>query len=353
MEIMLHLGAHRSASTSFQTYLWNNRDRLAKRGLTTWIPKRTRDGLLAGLFRNPAKISVEDERKAIRSVGRVRLEIERLRRAGQDGLLISEENMLGSMRNNVVQTRLYPLAGERLMRFQPMFADRKLRIALCIRSYEDYWASCMASLIGRGGDVPCVDTLDFLTTQPRRWRHVIRDIATCYPDAQITVWPFERMAGRADVQLGALWGGELGDLGSHDIWRCRSANLVRLNDMMALRGERAIVDGTLTADARWMPFDEDQRSVLRAEYRRDLAWLTAGAEGLATYFDGPLAPIEHSGDVRTTYAPTTTTPKNSGQIMPASQPDRAEVTTPRVDIAALLGGRHDGIKERLDRTGAS
>ncbi|MDB4053291.1 hypothetical protein OAD19_01205 [Octadecabacter sp.] len=32
-----------------------------------------------------------------------------------------------------------------------------------------------------------------------------------------------------------------------------------------------------------MPFDQDQRNVLRAEYRRDLAWFAAGAEGLARF----------------------------------------------------------------------
>ncbi|MDB4106378.1 hypothetical protein N9553_00765, partial [bacterium] len=102
MDILLHLGAHRCASTTFQSYLWNNRVALSKQGLTCWTPKRTRNGLLRGLVRHPALISVQDERDGIRSIGRMRVEISRLRNNGQDALLISEENILGSMRNNVL-----------------------------------------------------------------------------------------------------------------------------------------------------------------------------------------------------------------------------------------------------------
>lgn len=353
MEIMLHLGAHRCGSSSFQAFLWNNRAELSKRGLATWTPRRTRDGLLAGLIRNPADITIEDERKAIRSVGRVRVEVARIKRAGQDALLISEENMLGSMRNNIKETRLYPLVGERLMRFLPIFSGQVLRIGLCIRSYEDVWTSSLANMVVRGADAPSVDTLDFMTTQPRRWRHVVRDIAEVFPDAKIVVWPFERLAGRADAQLAALWGGDCRDLEGGDIWRSRSSNLLGLNNIMAVRRERPITDGTLDTDARWMPFDEDQRSMLRAEYRRDLNWLSSGAEGLADYIGNAQALPHQSGDARSTRDQFQTTQKNSGHPMPASQPDRADVTTPRANSAVHLGGRDDGIKENLDRTGAS
>lgn len=353
LDIMLHLGAHRCASTTFQKFLWNNRVSLANQGLTTWTPKRTRDGLMLGLMRHPALISVQDERNAMRSIGRIRIEVERLSRNRQRGLLISEENIIGSMRNNVLDTRLYPLLGERLMRFIPAFEGRRLRIALCIRAYEDLWTSSLSYLLSRGGTVPNVDLLDFLTTQPRRWRHVIRDIAQVFPDAEVLVWPFERMAGTPAAQLSALWGKPHGLTEDETLWRNRSLDLIDLNKVLALRGQSVIKDGPIGTGTRWMPFDEDQRALLRAEYRADLDWLERGADGLARFVSGRPAPMHY--EQQQTNAP-------DGRTTPAirahSSPDRGEIIRTATQDAVHFGGRQDGTKDSriergVGRTGAS
>ncbi|MCF2871942.1 hypothetical protein L0664_12760 [Octadecabacter sp. G9-8] len=342
MDILLHLGAHRCASTTFQSYLWNNRTKLAKQGLTCWTPKRTRDGLLCGLVRHPALISIKDERNAIRSIGRMRVEMARLRNGGQKALLISEENILGSMRNNILDTRLYSLLRERLMRFQPAFEGQKLTVALSIRSYEDYWASCLVNLVARGGVLPSVDLLDFLTTQPRRWRAMIRDIAAAFPQADIVVWPFERMADHPEAQLRAMWPQDFKGLENGDLWRNRGADLMRLNTILAMRGERPVKDGPIEAGTRWMPFDEDQRNVLRAEYRRDLTWLASGAEGLARYVDGRHGPTPDDTSGVHMLAHGIKNEIGSGRSTSAPHPDRADVTRTAQHAAVLFGGHNDG-----------
>ena len=354
MDILLHLGAHRCASTTFQSYLWNNRVALSKQGLTCWTPKRTRNGLLRGLVRHPALISVQDERDGIRSIGRMRVEISRLRNSGQDALLISEENILGSMRNNVLDTCLYALLGERLKRFQPAFEDHRLTVGLSIRSYEDFWASCLVRLVARGGALPTDDLLDYLTTQPRRWRNMIRDIAVAFPDAEIVVWPFERFADKPDAQLNAIWAQEFQGLENGHIWRNRGADLMRLNTILALRGEHPIQSEPFEAGAKWMPFDQDQRNVLRAEYRRDLAWSAAGAEGLARFLDGRHAPMPDDTSGVHVLAHGIGNESGSRRLTSALRPDRAEVTRTAHTNAVLFGGRYDGIeKEGLGRAGSS
>lgn len=348
MDILLHLGAHRCATTTFQSFLWSNRTLLAKRGLTSWTPRRTRDGLMRGLLRHPALVTLEHEKQGQRSVGRIRVEVERLAQDGQRALLISEENLIGTMRNNLLDTRLYPLLQERLRRFVPAFEGRPLRIGLGVRSYEDYWASSLANLIGRGGSIPSEDLLDFLTTQPRRWRTMVRDIAAIFPEAEVVVWPFERLSNQPDAQLEALWGEGHSDLEHLDLWRNRAGDVIELNRLLALRGERLAHAGPVEAGTRWMPFNEDQRGVLRAEYRRDIAWLKAGAEGLARYVDGrptPATPI--AGRMAPLH------PMTDGRQTPATRPDRAEVTPMAHDSAVTFGGRNDGIEKGLGRTGAS
>lgn len=324
MDVKLHVGAHRCASSTFQSYLWANRTLLAQAGVTCWTPKRTRDGLMLGLIRDPERITVEDERRAMRSVGRLRLELCRLDLAGQKAVLISEENMMGSTRLNLAQKSLYPLLYERLLRFRPAFEGRRVQIGLCVRSYETYWSSVLAYLVQRGAAKPSVDDLDYLTTQPRRWRHLVRDIAAAFPQADVCVYPFERCAEQPDRVL---------DLFCPDVARLmpragvrhnRSPNLGELNKVLALRGETGFDAGPGADDCRWMPFDEDQRTVLRVEYRRDIAWLEAGADGLARYVDG--------------------------QQMPATAYDRAQDETyAGANRIAFLKGQTDGIEKRLGR----
>lgn len=336
MEILLHLGAHRCASTTFQSYLTTHRVRLAGQGLTSWTPKRTRDGMMRGLVRRPTLITVEDERHAIRSLGRMRVEMDRLDRAGQRTLVISEENLMGSVRYNVSDASLYPLLAERLMRFRPAFDGRLLKVGLCIRRYDDFWASGLSYFFGRGGAAPDVDKLDFLTTQPRRWRSVIRDIAKALPDAEIVVWPFEAMANRPAAQL-ASFSSEAFDLPATGmLWRNRGADLVHLNEMAALCGRKPITEGPVEVGTRWMPFDDEQRAVLQAEYQRDLAWFKAGAEGLARYVDGPEGALQNA-DIKTN--------SGDGRLTPAPRPDRADVTHTAQINAVLFGGRYDGIEK--------
>ncbi len=353
LDIMLHLGAHRCATTTFQKFLWNNRVGLSRQGLTAWTPRRTRDGLMLGLVRHPALVTRQDERDAKRSIGRIRLEVERLARDHQRGLLISDENILGSTRNNMLDTRLYPLLRDRLVRFKPAFEGRPMRIGFCIRTYEDYWTSSLSYLLSRGGTAPNVDLLDFLTTQPRRWRHVIRDIANAFPQAQVVVWPFERLGANPAAQLSALWGRDHSLSNDPALWRNRSPDLVQLNKILALRGQPLMKEGPIQTGARWMPFDENQRAMLRAEYSADLDWLMRGADGFAQFISG-LPEQKHDEQSKITAPDGRTTPAIGANI----SPDRGEITCTAATDAVLFGGRHDGIKDSrikrgMGRTGAS
>lgn len=322
MKVLLHTGAHRTATTSFQGFLWNNRVRLAQAGVTTWTPRRTRDGLMAGMMRHPALLRLQDDIRARRSVGRVRMEADRLERLGQQFLLVSEENMIGSAVNNLADLRLYPMLRERMSRFAEAFEGREMRIGLAIRSYEDYWASVIGYAIMRGHSAPDPDTLDCLVTQPRRWRSVIRDMAQVFDGAEILVWPFESLASRPAFVLGALTGQPVPRrLEAESGWHNKGATALELAEVMSLRGEAAPTSPVFDMTSRWMPFDEDQRSALRAEYRRDLAWLRSGAEGLATFIDG-----------RTT---------------PATPDDRIQEASGVPPGALPSGGRQNGIEKGL------
>ena len=69
MEIILHLGAHRTATTSFQHYMRANAAALAEQGLGVWGPDVTRDGILTGVIPLPGGESAA--RQMDRARGRI------------------------------------------------------------------------------------------------------------------------------------------------------------------------------------------------------------------------------------------------------------------------------------------
>ena len=297
LDINLHLGAHRNASTTLQQFLDRNETVLRQSGCAVWTPARTRKGLFAGLIERPEDITEQIERRAARSIGLIAIEIERLARAGHAQLLISDENIIGTTRNNLRHVRLYPNADERLARFRPSFGAGPRRIGVSIRSYDTFWASCLAFGITQGFRMPLTADLDRYITQPRRWRDLIRDIATAFPGVEILVWPFERFASQPDAQLSILTGGiatTLAFTGARERTNV-SPHCANLRQILTLRGETILGRNLSDRDGRWMPFDEAQRMALRAQYAVDLDWLRAGADGLAQL-------VEQAADFKTTAA---------------------------------------------------
>jgi hypothetical protein len=279
MQIVLHLGAHRTATTTLQQTLGESHIALQGAGLAYWGPKRLRAGLFDGLYEGGP---VLPPRRRGRAQGRVALQLRQAADGGAKTLLVSDENMLGTMRQIMQAQRLYPGAGERVARFAEAFAPHQVTLGLSIRCYDAFWASALGWRMRRGGPLPLPSLCDRLVTQPRRWRHVIADLAQAVPEARIAVWTHEAMAGRPVDLIAALTGARVALKGA-ERW-CNPG--ARLSDLRAylddIGADPALARGTA---GRFMPFDPDQRTALRAQYAEDLSWLAQGAGGLASHID--------------------------------------------------------------------
>lgn len=278
MDVILHLGAHRCATTTFQHYMRQNAARLSRDGIGFWGPHRTRTGLFRGILPGPSIATGRDPRR--RAVGRVRLNLTRSALSGTRRLLVSEENMLGSMRENLRQAALYPSAGERLVRYGQAFDGQVTDVLLNIRSQDLWWASALGYGLARGFGLPSQVALDWIAGNPRGWRDVITDVACALPGARIWVLPFEIFAGRPEAQLATVTGRPAP----------REHSRERLNptpDLTALRGllPPALAAQLPKGEGRWTPFTPDQAAALREAYADDLMWLAAGADGLAWLVD--------------------------------------------------------------------
>lgn len=281
MDIILHVGAHRTGSTSFQHYLRGNRARLMADGTAIWEPHMLRRGLLNGLFAKPRMVNGRNLQG--RAMGRVRLNAAQAKRAGAERLLVSEENMMGASRSCLRAARLYPAIGERMARLDAAFEGRITRMVLSIRAQDLWWCSVAAYSVSRGHRLPDPARTEAMASNKRTWRDVITDMACALPDVQILVLPFERFAGQSDKVL-AHATGRLAPQLHAESWLNRSPDAQMLRAQLTENGvpldDRPAY--LAMAEGRLNPFTAEQAAKLREAYADDMMWLTAGADGLAT-----------------------------------------------------------------------
>lgn len=266
VEVILHVGAHRTGTTSLQSWLLQNADALEGAGIAVWGPDRTRGGLFAGLMKRPDAVTLADDLQAQRSAVRIRDELDRLAGAGIRQLIVSEENMIGTMPICLDHATIYPDARARLDRIAAAFDGAVTGVGLALRSYDDWWASVLATAAGPG--VAQTDVLHRLAGHPRGWQRIIATLAEAFPDAHRIVWPFEALVGRHGAQLRLLTGGAALPPGLYEERRARNARL------------RALPGGGAADAGAPVPFAPAQRAALRARYEQDLAWLRAGVAGV-------------------------------------------------------------------------
>jgi hypothetical protein len=279
MDVILHIGAHRSASTSFQAYLRANTAALEGQGLCFWGPRRTRSGLFAGII--PHNRSPRLERQAKLARGRIALQVERSALKGMQHLIVTDENMIGAPRRNLRDSILYRGAGERMARHAAAFGGLITRVVLSIRAFDSYWPSTLAYGIARGHALPEPATLEAISTQTRGWRDLVMDLHCALPDVDLLVLPHETYAGVPERRLEIMTAGKVkGPLHEHRLWLNRAPDMEELRNCLALRGEDPARLGP--EEGRYDPFSPAQRARMRELYQDDLFWLAGGADGLAT-----------------------------------------------------------------------
>lgn len=283
LDVILQIGAHRTASTSFQTYLRNNATALAEISVGSWGPYRLRKGMCYGVVPNPA-LGVGPQHFA-RAKGKIALHLERSAQVGLDYLIVSEENILGKMRHNFSSQSLYPSAGERLARYVAAFDGSVKAIHLSLRCPSTYWTSALSFCIPRGVLVPREARISAIAASTRSWRDVITDIAAAAPNTAIFVSTFEQHASAPHRLLSYLLGFPAPH-GKTLIWRNQRPTVPQLLNLPLGTEEllrlRANVHGT-----RWEPFSQADRAAFQESYADDLFWLRAGADGLAHLLEDP------------------------------------------------------------------
>ncbi|MGI9367284.1 MAG: hypothetical protein ACR2O2_00480 [Ruegeria sp.] len=228
-----------------------NADVLERCGMGFWGPQRTRGGEIGDvLYSKPS--------------GQVRLQqsLDKCRHNGIRHLLISDENMLGSVIGNLRHETLYPEVSLRAQTLGHAFAGQVTQIVLNIRALSTYWVSTAAYLGHHKGKSISADRWEVISQGKRNWRGVIVDLASAFPNVRLSILPFEDFANDPSAQFQPITGASASALPPE----------TRKNET---RFQPATVPSPIQAARLW------------DAYAQDLAWLDAGADGLAELIHNP------------------------------------------------------------------
>jgi hypothetical protein len=197
-EIYLHLGAHRTGSSAFQSVLDANANvfKQSRINLTT-APRvgKQEDTSFRLLFREYFRSMRKGSLLCFWHVHRTRRQIKQMLDSTHTHWVLSDENLLGPIVQNQ-KGGIYPQAKDNLRALKSLFGDRVVRIGLSIREYDQFIFSSFLMQ-----NVYTNQRLKSLHDQytnachsiERGWLELVEDIRNYFPQAEICIWLHERV----------------------------------------------------------------------------------------------------------------------------------------------------------------
>lgn len=182
-KLVVHLGAHKTATTYLQSALNNKRDALRREGTALILPADLRRGEKSERGGSPTDVpGVAAQLSALAAD------------ATTQRILLSEENFTGSTGHNLARKSLYPGIRRRLSKLPPALNHPNVTILFALRDYGPFVSSNVTTALRFG---KLFDTeelrLAFLLLH-RSWVDVIADLRSAFPAAQLKIWRYENFA---------------------------------------------------------------------------------------------------------------------------------------------------------------
>jgi len=286
MQIVLHIGAHKTASTYLQDRLAAHRDALARAGVALATPPDIRGRIETARARlGPLRlVAGRSRRLLVRAVAET---VADAAAAGAARLLLSEENVLGPMDPLLDDAPFYKRAGDRLADLMAVLAGHDVTLALAVRNYGSFYSSVWGFRI-REGYVPFgADLKARLLARSGEWPDLVARLAGAAPGVPLTIWKYEDHGALEARLLRCLTGTEIDipPAGYHPL-RGPSRKAVRRLEALAADGPvtpeivaRVLkVQSTAKGLPRYDPWTDDERRALTRRYRADVETIRAMPE---------------------------------------------------------------------------
>lgn len=265
MKVILHPGAHKTASSYLQRRMETHAGHLAAHGVLYAGPARLRDRSLPRRAGQPDWVSLLRE----------------ARQTGAKRLLISEENLLGGMARCV--QRFYEAPRKRLRPLVAVVKQMDLTLLIGIRGYAGFYPSVYGHLLRSGTWQPFDEIRSRALKARRGWPDVIGDIMKDLPgDVTLKLWRFEDFETLERRILAEMAGPEAGPgIKSVSFRQLAGPSQAAIDHLAGL----AEAGGGFTTEivletyqalrkakghAPFDPWSGDERAHLEARYRRDI-----------------------------------------------------------------------------------
>ncbi len=209
MDLVLHIGAHRTGSTAFEQTIQRTIEQHPACGVAIWGPARLRaiPGF-SSVNKLTHAIGAQGSLEQLSEVAkRLADEWEEERARGTQTLILSEENILGKMSQNFRDGQFYSGVAQRLLTYANILPSPVTTVALGIRSYSAVWSSAYFYSEQRKRPLPPQqDARQALLDTDRGWYHVTRDIRRVFSDVPIVIWDQAKIATDLDTICAAVTG---------------------------------------------------------------------------------------------------------------------------------------------------
>jgi hypothetical protein len=184
----LHLGAHRTGSSSFQQCLYENRKILSGLGFDIAYPDR--DGVPDGLLRMKLPRKRHGERRVGQFAPKLRAHLESLTQKKKHSLVLSEENIPGLMRH-FSEGLFYPGSKKRLATVAQALEKRPEACLYIVRSYDELFTSRYRLNSAKRPMRPFHEIEPALMDVDRGWIEIVTEIRDTLRPKKLYVLPYE------------------------------------------------------------------------------------------------------------------------------------------------------------------
>lgn len=276
MKIHVHLGVHKTATTTQQELLRRNLPKLQAHGVGYLELNALRELLTNKLsLLVPSNFRIEDHLPAFFPAGVP---------ASPRGIIISDENLLGGCASLLTSGTLYPAVAQRLAQLRGLLAGHDVTAYLSMRGYGDFLAAayCEAMLGTR-------QFMDFevfrakLKLRTVSWPDLLQTVLTQLAPSTLRVWCFEDYPSHAEAILSEMAFGAPGPLVLPDIAQRPSFSQAAI-DFLSLVDKKLGVDAAsellggmqkvaprAAGYPRFDPWNSMQRTRFEQRYRAECA----------------------------------------------------------------------------------
>ncbi len=198
--LVLHLGAHKTATTFLQDTLRHHETALAADGVRLVLPRQTRR-VLSLVSPNPGKDRPAREDALSSNRAKLGKALSALASEPETKrIVMSEEGLIGAPRQIVTDAKLYPDIETRLQSLPEALNHPNVTILFAVRDYGQFFSSCFTTVLRRGARFDPASVAARLLRADPNWQDVLRAIRARLPRAALRIWQYERFGDRqADV----------------------------------------------------------------------------------------------------------------------------------------------------------